>query len=536
MEPLHITEFASDRYFEKLNQIRDAQAAPAGSSTEQQHIEKTLESPPQGPFILPLRGAHTLEQEDVVATSTKPLDQKVKEKSRFLSFRSRILHSKAQTSSSSEPQVERRPSVAESTKQILPFDQLFLHLPNELQVQILCSLPLSDLLNMRRTSRSLHALIYLNESILVRHHLDHNIPAYAKRLYPLPADTPYTLHYICGIWHRLHVAAKLSDLMCEWITKDIFLRTDAEKKREFAPQRERMRRRLIPLLFTIFHFFEAYREAHLKYIVENGYGLTRQPYTVNPIEAKIMSMYDDRTLLKVHEVFPLVISSFLRRLRPPTYVGTLEKTIRGYLKDKPADEIHVAALCIGGIRQVERFWEVKGYNTRRTAVDEWYNSITKDQAVEQQQQQPEQKKKRGIMGLGRKKSTVALGKQAATDAQGRGSCDGAPLQATDSRATNYIFHTSLSAGMPMGPLPRDQLKALVADLPNLHQIWSPTAEALVLDRKIVERPTDIKRNAQVMMELIREDGADEEDEWLYGTSAAASVRPNLAAIAEDTLE
>jgi hypothetical protein len=321
--------------------------------------------------------------------------------------------------------------------------------------------------------------------------------------------------------------------MCEWITKEIFLRNDAEKKREFAPQRERMRRRLIPLLFTIFHFFEAYREAHLRHIIETGYGLTRQPYTINPIEAKIMSMYDDRTLLKVHQIFPLVISSFTRRLRPPTYVGTLEKTIRGYLKDKPSDEVHVATLCIGGIRQVERFWEVKGYNTRRTAVDVWYNSITKDQVVEP----AEPKKKRGIMGLGRKKSTVALGKQAASDAQhGRGSWDAGAQQGNAGRANNYIFNTSLAAGMPMGSLSRDQLRMLVEDLPSLHQIWSPTAEALVLDRKIVERPVDIKRNAAVMMELIREDGFDEEDEWLYGTSAPDSVRPNLEAVVEDTLE
>jgi hypothetical protein len=114
MDPLHITEFASDRYFEKLNQIRDAQPGASGSSTQQQDGNALEGSTAQGPFILPLRGAHAIETEDVVFA--KPLDQKVKEKSRFLSFRSRILHSKAQTSSSTE-HVERRPSVAESTKQ-----------------------------------------------------------------------------------------------------------------------------------------------------------------------------------------------------------------------------------------------------------------------------------------------------------------------------------------------------------------------------------------------------------------------------------
>lgn len=286
-----------------------------------------------------------------------------------------------------------------------------------------------------------------------------------------------------------------------------------------------MRRRLIPLLFTIFHFFEMYRAEHVKYIQEHGHGLSKEPYTINPIEAKIMAMYDDRTLLKVHQVFPLVISSFCRRLRPPTYVGRVEKTFRGYLKDKPPDEVHVAALCVGGLRQVERFWEIKGYNTRRTAVDVWYNSVARDPV------EVEQRKKRGLMSLGRKKSSAQLGKQPASDGHGRGSWDGS-ANATQ----NYIFSTSLAAGMPMGPLAREQAKMLLEDLPVLQQIWLTTAEALVLDRKIVERSAYIKRNAEVMLELIREDGVEEEDEWLYGTSAPESVRANLEAIQEDTLE
>lgn len=393
-------------------------------------------------------------------------------------------------------------------------------------MQIIASLPLSDILNIRLASRSLHALITLNEATIVRYHLDHHVPAYAKRLYPAPENTHPSFHYLCGIWHRLHVAAKLAYLMCEWITKEIFLRTTEEKKQEFAPQRERMRRRLIPLLFTVYHFFETYRDLHLKHIEENGgYGLLKEPYTLNPIEAKIMNMYDDQTLLRVHQVFPLVISSFCRRLRPPSYVGRVEGALRGYLREKPPDDVHVAILCIGGLRQVERFWEVKGYNVRRAAVDTWYGSVV----------EPEAKKRRGLMGLGRKKSSIAIGKQAAHDGAqaGRRSWDSASPNAN---SNNFIFNTSLAAGMPMSSLNKDQLKSLLADLPILQQIWLTTAEALILDRKIVERPSDIKRNAQVMLELIREEGIEEEDEWWYGTSAAESVRPNLEAIEEDALE
>ncbi|RKU42698.1 hypothetical protein DL546_006043 [Coniochaeta pulveracea] len=522
MDPLHITEFASDRYFEKLNQLKDAHAAGSSSSQHQQdgQVLERKTSATQGPFILPIRASRE-ELEDVVNKNA----QKVKEKRGFLGFRSRKSAAKVPTTHGIEQHLDRRPSVAESTKQSLPFDQLFLHLPNELQVQIICSLPLSDILSLRQTSRSLHALITLNETTIVRYLMDNHIPTYARRLYPAPTNTPLSFHYICGIWHRLHVAAKLSDLMCEWIVRDIFLRTSEEKRREFAPQRERMRRRLIPLLFTIFHFFETYRAEHIRYIEEHGYGLSKSPYTINPVEAKVMSQYDNKTLLMVHQVFPLVISSFCRRLRPPTYVGRVEKTFRGYLKDKPADEIHAATLCIGGLRQVERFWEVKGYNTRRTAVDVWYNSIAKDPI------ETEQRKKRGIMSLGRKKSSTALSKQMSNDLQRRGSWDDA-----SNLANNYIFHTSLAAGMPMGPLGRDQVKMLLSDLPVLQQIWLATAETLVLDRKIVQHPAHIKRNAEVMLELIREDGVEEEDEWLYGTSAPESVRANLEAIREDTLE
>jgi hypothetical protein len=400
-----------------------------------------------------------------------------------------------------------------------------------LQVEIIASLPLSDVLNLRLASRSMHALVSLNESPIARYHLDHHVPAYAKRLYPPPEGVPLNLHYLCGIWHRLHVAAKLSYLMCEWISKELFLRNTEEKKREFAPQRERMRRRLIPVLFTVFHFFETYRKLHLKYIAEHdGNGLHRTPYTVNPIEAEILSMYDDRTLLRVHEAFPLVISSFCRRLRPPSYVGRVERSLRGYLRDRPPDEVHVAILCLGGLREVERIWEVKGYNARRAAVDSWYGSITREAT------EPETKKRRGVLGLKRKKSSIASINSGTNDTSSSSGSSSHASVAQGKQPESLVFCTSLAAGMPMGSLTREEARMLLPDLPVLQKIWLETAETMILDRKIVERPSDIRRNAQILTDLIREDGVDDEDQWLYGTVAPDSVRPNLDAIEEDSLE
>ena len=387
-------------------------------------------------------------------------------------------------------------------------------------------------------SRSWLAMITFNESAITRYHLEHHIPAYALRLYPAPKPSLMKLHYLCGIWHRLHVASKLSILISERVAKEIFLRTTEAQRSEFSPQYERMRRRLVPLLFTIFHFFETTRTLHLEYIKEHGHGLRLEPYTLNPIELKVLNMYDDQTLLRVHQVFPLVISSFCRRLRPPSYVGRFERSIRGYLRDKPEDEVYVTALCVGGLRQVERFWEVKGYNARRINVDNWYHSVT----AEPVEHVP--KPRRGFMGLSRKRSSFNVGEggRGAADSnhnsrERRGSDNGRRGSDVSTNSwRDFVFGTSLSEGMPMGPLGLEQLQLLLPDLPDLHSIWMPTAEALILERGIVGRPQDIKRNATALLDLIREDGAAEEDEWLYGRTAPESVRPPLEAIEEDPIE
>lgn len=84
----------------------------------------------------------------------------------------------------------------------------------------------------------------------------------------------------------------------------------------------------------------------------------------------------------------------------------------------------------------------------------------------------------------------------------------------------------------MGQLDRDNAQTLLDDLPVLQHIWTKTAETLILERGIVCGPQDIKRNQQVMLHLIQEDGLDEEDEWWYGRNSP-SVRPRNGAAADD---
>ena len=78
----------------------------------------------------------------------------------------------------------------------------------------------------------------------------------------------------------------------------------------------------------------------------------------------------------------------------------------------------------------------------------------------------------------------------------------------------------------MSPLSREQLRLVLPDLQHLSNIWCHTAEALILERKIVARAQDIKRTHQVLLELIRDDGTDGLDEWSSGNTAAPSRTVN----------
>ncbi|RAL58604.1 hypothetical protein DID88_003964 [Monilinia fructigena] len=155
------------------------------------------------------------------------------------------------------------------------------------------------------------------------------------------------------------------------------------------------------------------------------------------------------------------MSSFSRRLRPPSYVGRVERSIRGYLKDRPPDEVYATILTVGGLRDKRR-------------------------------------------GFGKQRDTM-LEEQLLINAARRNMSDG-----------RTIWHTSLSAGPPMRPLGREELKLLVENLPDLHDIWAKTAEATILERGIVDRPERIKKNSLVLLDLIKEDGRDEMEGWESG--------------------
>jgi hypothetical protein len=402
---------------------------------------------------------------------------------------------------------------------ISPFEEHFFRLPSDLRVHIIAYLCVPDILNLRKFSKDLLEFITDNETPITRAFLENNpVPRFAIDLYPLPAPSELDFRYISGLWDRLSLTSKLSTLLADWITTDIFLRKNDIEQLEFLPQKARIHRRLIPMMFTLSHFFETYRQLQLKHILENDHPLLPENFTFNPVERHIMNMYDNATLLQTHQVFPVLVSCLSRRLRPPSYYGRLERSLHGYVRSPLPHSVHVGILCIGGLEEVIRILIHESLDDRRSAVDDWYSSVFQQPinytpetrrwplAFSQKTKRPsssggvDDSRKTSSASTSSRPRTAHDGQEKPKDIKGKGK------QKADSNQLSGAVKERLSPELA---------RSLLQDLPALEQIWIPTAEALLLARHAVERWQDIKRNGQAMHELIL-DGFTAADGLFYG--------------------
>lgn len=532
MDHLHVTEFGSEEFFRKQRASERAARISANPST----------------FVLPVGHSRPPNgKRRATQDATKPNDQKVlpvgQEPStttheRRPSFVRPLAGFRSKASASHRPHVgyihESR-LVEQVVKQWRALGPLFFSLPNELQVHMIKSLGVRDVLNLRLVCKDFHRLVSLNEGPIVRNHIEqHTVPGYALRLYPLPDPirTPTTLGYLCRIWHRLHIASKLTTLVCEYVAKDLFCRDNREKYEEFQPQYLRMRRRLLPLLFTIFHFFETSYDLHIKHLRRGGTPLRRQAYTFNPIEQQTLNMYSDETLLKVHQVMPLVLSSFACRLRPPSYVGKIERAAKGWTGDRPSDEVFLAIFLVGGLRQVQRVWQTKVFSERRHAVDVWFSQFASTPPAKPSNAMSKISR---LSPFHRKRSVAEVAASESSAGHEAASCkEYHPSHQRQDSDKDLIYHGSLSMGPPMSSISKEDCRLLLPEIQSLTtqglNVWIPAAEALILERGIVDSASQLRKNTAVLIWLISEIDENEPspdgllEEWNPAEGAFHGVR------------
>ena len=368
------------------------------------------------------------------------------------------------------------------------FQDCFFALPLELQSQILGFVDVPDILNLRLLSRQWNSFVITNDTEIAYTYLRQpHIPTIAIDLFPAKDPPSENLGYIASLWHRYNVASRLSNEMSEWIMQDLFLRRNQAERAGFAEGEALVRRRLVPFLLIVIHFFETYRRLLLD---PSSSGLDHAA-----MERQIIGQYDNRTLLLLHQVFPMLMAYQARQLRAPSYLGHLERSLRGYLSEPPPDKVHIAMWYLGGPRDVSRLTRIAPYEKLCAAVDAWH----KETALSVTSWTPNT----------RLRSTLPRSMQwikAGTRENGTDTTTSTAPAKVPARSTGKCISvppTSLASGRPMGPLTPEETRLILGRLPlNKQQILAPTTEKVLLERRAVARAQDIKKNAGVLQELV----------------------------------
>jgi hypothetical protein len=137
-----------------------------------------------------------------------------------------------------------------------------------------------------------------------------------------------------------------------------------------------MVKKLIPGLFTLFNFFESYRSSLLQHVAEEGKGRSSVTADLMPgIEESLMESYDGPVLLEAHQIYQIFYSTFTRSLRPPSYAGTLERSLRGWSRSAASHRDMVKLLIFGGLREVKNVIRHHNYNGRLAALEKFKLSL-----------------------------------------------------------------------------------------------------------------------------------------------------------------
>ena len=198
----------------------------------------------------------------------------------------------------------------------------------------------------------------------------------------------------------------------------------------------------------------------------------------------------------------------------------MERSLRGYNKAQAPDHVLVAVLCLGGLKEVLRISEIEKYDARRTAVDDW------DASISQKPVNFSSPSHRRQMGLSRWQSRQVSVSSAESSSDNTASSHSSVFSSIVPRNTHNgwerlssfgsaVSDAGLAAGSPVPNLVATQTRLLLSGLPALGHLWIPTAEALLLEKEVVVRVTDIKRKVEVAYELVREEITDA-DELIFG--------------------
>lgn len=183
---------------------------------------------------------------------------------------------------------------------------------------------------------------------------------------------------------RRHIASiRLTRELATFVLKDTLRHTNKRQKQLWASVYEKM----IPLVFGVGYFLEEHRRillerdlgrirprSHIGYDICTTPGITDQ-------ERSIWKKLDPPLRLQFFYMYCFILQVLMRKLRPPTYAGSVEKVFRGW-HGKPACVEDIAfVLILGGVGAVAKLLGCQNYSERRRLLHSFITRLSPHENV-----------------------------------------------------------------------------------------------------------------------------------------------------------
>ncbi|KAI9801225.1 MAG: hypothetical protein M1825_003499 [Sarcosagium campestre] len=361
-------------------------------------------------------------------------------------------------------------------------------LPIEIHLHVLSFLNYPDLLALRRTSRFLSELMHENQTQVIRTIVrtgDERAVVVSRRF---PSMIPATMdwHGLSELQYNYRVSVDLARHLADFIQTEILKRTSERSRERFARQYRNTQTQLVPPVLLLVHHFRRFRVQYVESLrrlrCAGNRHISRRRALVESLrlEERLLKDYPPELLLQAQHLYMFLMPAFYRYMRPPSYAGRIERSLRGWTMDAPSEEHYAILATIGGLEQMERLWRVKPYSRRRKDFDRWIESVKRPQHLDGESDPRHDDKASLSIGSNDKSSEIS------------------PL--TSTAGPSPAFASSL-----------EENEMLLANLPNFKSRFTPASVHVLTTKKKISSFDDIMRVGEVVYGLLEHQFAHDDD-------------------------
>lgn len=211
-----------------------------------------------------------------------------------------------------------------------------------------------------------------NEVSIVRNLINHRpLRQFAMLYRSLAAPMPYTSKQLLGLCHRFHVVDHLADFLVHRMVSELHYVDPIEALNHSGIEAVTtgIVPKIRPYLLMLFHFLEMYR-AELAEAAQKCDTLAKNFIRAHRrVEAHIVRQYNGHAIHSFVTLAHYLMKIMKEYLCPASYVGFLERRLRGWLAEPAPFKYCMRLLVIGGLESVYMVISIPKHPERINALN-----------------------------------------------------------------------------------------------------------------------------------------------------------------------